>query len=51
MGNGFISSLARPGGNITSLTNFEFAMGGKWLETLKEVAAQIRRVGVLFVGL
>jgi putative ABC transport system substrate-binding protein len=48
VGNGFISSLARPGGNITGLTNFEFAMGGKWLETLKMTAPQIRRVGVLF---
>jgi putative ABC transport system substrate-binding protein len=48
VGNGFIPSLARPGGNITGLTNFEFSMGGKWLETLKGVAPRIQRVGVLF---
>jgi putative tryptophan/tyrosine transport system substrate-binding protein len=48
VGNGFIPSLARPGGNITGFTNFEFSMGAKWLETLKEVAPQIGRVGVLF---
>jgi len=48
VGNGFVPSLARPGGNITGFTNFEFSMGAKWLETLKEVAPRIRRVGVLF---
>src|SRR5262245_30544674 len=35
---GFVESLSRPGGNITGFTNFEFAMGGKWLGTLKEIA-------------
>ena len=34
VGQKFIDSLARPGGNITGLTNFEFAFGGKWLELL-----------------
>jgi putative ABC transport system substrate-binding protein len=35
---GFVATLARPGGNITGFTNFEFPMGSKWVEILKEVA-------------
>jgi hypothetical protein len=38
IGEGFVASLARPGGRITGLTNFEPTMGGKWLEILKEIA-------------
>ena len=38
IGDGFVASLARPGGRITGLTNFEPTMGGKWLEILKEIA-------------
>jgi putative ABC transport system substrate-binding protein len=38
VGRGFISNMARPGGNVTGILNFEFSMGGKWLETLKQVA-------------
>jgi putative ABC transport system substrate-binding protein len=38
VGRGFISNMARPGGNVTGILNFEFSMGGKWLETLKRVA-------------
>lgn len=45
---GFVSSLARPGGNLTGFTNFEFPIGTKWLETLKQVAPQVKRVAVLF---
>ena len=41
VGAGFAASLARPGGNITGVTNFEPSMGGKWLELLKEVAPRI----------
>jgi putative ABC transport system substrate-binding protein len=48
VGSGLISTLARPGGNVTGFTNFEFSMGGKWLEMLKEISPQINRVGVLF---
>jgi len=44
---GFVASLANPGGNATGFTNFEFSLGGKWLETLKELAPQIKRVGLL----
>ena len=39
---GFVNSLARPGGNITGFTNFEFPMGGKWVEMLKEIAPQVK---------
>ena len=45
---GLATSLTRPGGNITGVTNFEFSMGGKWLETLKEISPQIARVAVLY---
>jgi len=39
--------MARPGGNLTGFTNFEFSIGSKWLEILKEVAPEIKRVLVL----
>jgi putative tryptophan/tyrosine transport system substrate-binding protein len=45
---GFVASLARPGGNITGVTNFEFMVGTKWLEILKEIFPQIVRVAVLY---
>jgi putative ABC transport system substrate-binding protein len=48
VGQGFIASLAHPGGNITGFTAFEFSMGGKWIETLKELAPTVQRVAVLF---
>jgi putative ABC transport system substrate-binding protein len=48
VGSGLVASLARPGGNITGFTNFEFSMAGKWLELLKEVAPTVRNVTVLF---
>ena len=41
---GLVASLARPGANITGFTNYEYAIGGKWLETLKESAPHITRV-------
>jgi putative ABC transport system substrate-binding protein len=41
VGDGFVESLARPGGNLTGLTNFEFSMGGKWVELLKEIAPRL----------
>jgi putative ABC transport system substrate-binding protein len=44
---GLVASLARPGGNITGFTTFEHAMGGKWLEVLKEIAPRISRVLVI----
>src|SRR5947208_15033979 len=45
VGQGFISSLARPGGNVTGFTFFEYAMFGKSLELLKKVAPAVTRVG------
>jgi putative ABC transport system substrate-binding protein len=45
---GFVKSLAQPGGNITGFTNFEFPMGGKWVEVLKEVAPRITSIAVVF---
>lgn len=44
---GFVASLARPGGNITGFTPFEYDIGGKWLQLLKEMAPVITRVGLL----
>jgi ABC-type uncharacterized transport system substrate-binding protein len=45
---GLVSSLAYPGGNITGFTNYEFSMGGKWLEILKDIAPGITRVAAIF---
>jgi ABC-type uncharacterized transport system substrate-binding protein len=47
VGAGFVDSLARPGGNATGFTNFEYGMGGKWLELLKEIAPGATRAAVL----
>jgi len=47
VGSGFVNSLARPGGNVTGFMNFEFSMGGKWLEVLKEIAPGVTRAAVL----
>jgi putative ABC transport system substrate-binding protein len=46
-GQGFVASLARPGGNATGFANFEPSIGGKWLQTLKEIVPDIKRVAVL----
>ena len=43
VGSGFVTNLARPGANITGFHNFEPAIGGKWLETLKQIAPEMRR--------
>jgi putative tryptophan/tyrosine transport system substrate-binding protein len=48
IGSGFVASIARPGGNITGLVSFEPAMGGKWLETLKEMAPDVARVALIY---
>jgi putative ABC transport system substrate-binding protein len=47
VGAGFVNSLARPGGNLTGITNYEFAIGGKWLQLLKQMAPHVSRVTVL----
>src|SRR5262245_11591723 len=43
---GFVDSLARPGGNATGFMAFEYSLGGKWLELLKEIAPSITRAAV-----
>ena len=44
---GFVDSLARPGGNATGFMAFEYSIGGKWLELLKQIAPGVTRVAVL----
>jgi putative ABC transport system substrate-binding protein len=48
VGAGFVKSLPEPGGNMTGFINIEAAMGGKWLEMLKEVAPGLTRVALMF---
>jgi ABC-type uncharacterized transport system substrate-binding protein len=47
IGAGFIDSLARPGGNVTGFTQFDYSIAAKWLALLKEIAANTTRVAVL----
>jgi putative ABC transport system substrate-binding protein len=47
VGAGFVDSLARPGRNATGFTNFEYGIGVKWLELLKEIAPRVTRAAVL----
>jgi putative tryptophan/tyrosine transport system substrate-binding protein len=48
VGQGFVQSLARPGGNITGYTSFDPALMGKWLQLLKEAAPGLTRVVAIF---
>jgi putative ABC transport system substrate-binding protein len=48
VGQGIVKSLAEPGGNATGLALFEFSVGGKWLELIKEIAPGVRRIAVIF---
>src|SRR5262249_20132551 len=47
VGTGYVASMARPGGNTTGFTAFEYSLSGKWLELLKEIAPNVTRVAVL----
>jgi putative ABC transport system substrate-binding protein len=47
VGGGLVASLARPGGNITGFTTFEFGISIKWLELLKQIAPGVTRAAVL----
>src|SRR5262249_9168568 len=47
VGAGFVSSLARPGGNATGFMSFEYSLSAKWLEVLKQIAPGVARAGVL----
>jgi putative ABC transport system substrate-binding protein len=49
VGSGFVSSLARPGGNVTGFMHYEPAMGGKWLEALKDIAPGVSRALILLL--
>jgi putative ABC transport system substrate-binding protein len=44
---GFVASLSRPGGNATGFLQFEYRLGGKWLELLKKIAPNVTRAAVL----
>jgi ABC-type uncharacterized transport system substrate-binding protein len=47
VGAGFVDSLARPGGNATGLTSFEYGLSGKWLELLKEITPSVTRAAII----
>ena len=47
VGAGFVKSLARPGGNATGFSLYEYGLSGKWLEILKDVSPAVTRVGIL----
>src|SRR5262249_28757256 len=48
VGSGFVESLAEPGGNATGLVQFEYSLSAKWLELLKEIAPNVKRVAVIW---
>lgn len=48
VGQGFVKSLAQPGGNITGFTDFDPAMAGKWLDRFAHLSPPVRKVGALF---
>jgi putative tryptophan/tyrosine transport system substrate-binding protein len=48
VGQGFVAAMSRPGGNITGFTFIDFPLIGKWLEMLKEIAPDVRRVTLMF---
>jgi putative ABC transport system substrate-binding protein len=47
VGGGFVESLARPGGNMTGFSVYEYSLSGKWLELLKEIAPRVTRAAIL----
>jgi len=48
VGHGLVPNLAHPGGNLTGFTSFEFSIGTKWLEALKQTAPRVTRVALVF---
>jgi putative ABC transport system substrate-binding protein len=48
VGEGFVASVSRPGGNITGFVHNEPSLGGKWVELLREIAPTVRRVAAMF---
>ena len=47
VGSGFVNNMARPGGNATGFTAFDYGIGAKWLEVLKEIAPNVTRAAVI----
>jgi putative ABC transport system substrate-binding protein len=47
VGAGLVASLSRPGGNVTGFSSFDYSLSGKWLELLKEIAPNLKRIAVL----
>ena len=47
IGSGFVADLARPGGNITGLLQYEEGISGKWLAMLKEIAPRLTRAALV----
>ncbi len=47
LGAGLVDNLSRPGGNVTGFMLFEYSLGGKWLELLKQIAPDVTRAAVL----
>src|SRR5262249_1179294 len=47
LGGGFVNNLARPGGNATGFMLFEYSLSGKWLELLKQLSPDLKRVAVV----
>ena len=47
VGSGYVESMARPGGNVTGFTQFEYSLAGKWLDLIMEIAPRTSRVAVL----
>jgi putative ABC transport system substrate-binding protein len=48
VGQGFVASLAHPGGNITGFTDLDFSIAGKWLELIREIAPDLGRIAFIF---
>jgi putative ABC transport system substrate-binding protein len=47
VGAGFVSSMSRPGGNVTGFTTYEYSIGAKWVELLKEIAPRVTRAAIV----
>jgi putative ABC transport system substrate-binding protein len=47
MGSGYVASLARPGGNSTGFTLFEYSIAGKWIELLKQISPNLQHAAIL----
>lgn len=45
---GIVDSFAHPGRNVTGCSSFDFSMGGKWVQSLKEIVPNVKRIGVVF---